>query len=101
MNRLDFYNVTTVEAVPELDYLYNNLTKFTLNYPVGYYVVKTDDLMRPDLISYKSYKSVKYWWLIMMVNGIHDIFEDLKVGLTLQIPNILDIYSFYKKYSVK
>jgi hypothetical protein len=101
MNRLLFYNIVTNNGVEELDYLYNNLTKFKMSYPAGYYMVKEDDLMRPDLISYKVYGTVKYWWLIMMVNGIGDIFSDLEVGLTLQIPNILDIFTFYKKWSLR
>lgn len=101
MNRLNFYNTVVVDNVSELDYLHNNLTKFTMDYPINYYVVKESDLMRPDLISYKNYNTVSYWWLIMMVNGIGEIFADLKAGTILQLPNILDIYSFYKKYSLK
>ena len=101
MNRLKFYTVNTISGTQELDYLYNTLTKFTMSYPVGYYIVRDDDLMRPDLISYKVYGTVTYWWLIMMVNGIGDIFTDLETGLTLQIPNVLDIFDFYKKWSIR
>jgi len=36
-----------------------------------------------------------------MVNGIGDIFTDLEVGLTLQIPNVLDIFNFKKKWALK
>ena len=101
MNRLNFYSISTTGDERELDFLYNNLTKFKMNYPAGYYLVHEDDLMRPDLISYKLYGTVKYWWLVMMVNGIGDIFTELKVGLTLQIPNVLDIFGFYKKYNMR
>jgi len=72
-----------------------------MNYPVSYYQVRQDDFMRPDLISYKVYQTVKFWWLIMTVNNINNPFTDLTVGLTLQIPNLLDVYTFYKKYSVR
>ena len=101
MNRLDFYTTVVNNDIEEVDYLYNNLTKFKMIYPVGYYVVHENDLMRPDMISYKVYGTVVYWWLIMMVNGIGDIFTDLEVGLTLQIPNVLDIFNFKKKWALK
>ena len=101
MNRLNFYQVETIEGVPELDYLSNNLSKFSMIYPISYYVVHQDDLLRPDLISYKIYGTVKFWWLIMFINNIENIFSDLELGLTLQIPNVLDIYSFYRKWSVR
>jgi len=101
MDRTKFYFTNTIDDVEELDYLYNNLTKFEMDYPAGYYVVRQDDLMRPDMISYKLYGSVSFWWLIMMVNGIQDIFTDLEVGLTLVIPNILDMYTFKKKWTAR
>lgn len=101
MDRTKFYTIETVDGVPELDYLHNNLTKFNTSYQVGYYVVREEDLVRPDMISYKLYGTVKYWWLLMMYNGILNIWGDLEVGLTLKVPNILDIWSFYKKNSVR
>jgi len=101
MDRTKFYDVNTIEEITELDHLYNNLTKFKMVYPAGYYVVRQSDLIRPDLISYKSYGTVNFWWLLMMVNGIENIFTDLEVGLTLIIPNILDIYTFKKKWTMR
>lgn len=40
---------------------------------------------RPDLISYSVYGTVDYWWLLMMVNGIEDIWNDLVPGLVLAV----------------
>lgn len=101
MDRTAFYSITNVGAGSEYDHLYNNLSKFTMTYPLLYYRVKEEDIMRLDLVSYKVYKTVDYWWLIGVVNQIEDPFNDVQVGDLLKIPNILDIYSFYKKYSLR
>lgn len=40
---------------------------------------------RPDLVSYKAYGTVDFWWKIMEVNNVKDIYE-FKSGLNLIIP---------------
>jgi len=101
MNRTNFYNIVRNDEIDEYDYLHNNLTKFTMNYPVSYYRIETQDLQRPDLISYKIYGSITYWWLLMMVNGIENPLKDMEVGQLLQIPNVLDMYEFQKKWALR
>jgi len=101
MIRTNFYNIQRNDDIDEYDYLYNNLTKFKMNYSVSYYRVEQGDLMRPDLISYKIYGTIVYWWLIMMINGIQNPLKDMEVGTLLQIPDILDIYDFQKKWSIR
>lgn len=101
MDRTSFYNIVRNDEIDEYDYLYNNLTKFKMNYSVSYYRVETSDLMRPDLISYKIYGTITYWWLLMMINEIQNPLKDLEVGMLLQVPNILDIYEFQKKWSLR
>ena len=101
MNRTNFFEEVTVYDFPEYDHLNNSLSRFVMNYPVQYYRVAEDDLQRPDLISYKAYQTVKYWWLICYANGVLDPFTDLEVVKLMTIPNILDIYEFYKKNSVR
>jgi hypothetical protein len=98
MERTDFFNKTIIDGAEEYDHLYNNLSKFTMSYPAQYYRVRSDDLLRPDLISYKAYGTVKYWWIICYINSIHNIFEDIAVGDLLKIPSTIDIYTFYKRY---
>ena len=36
-----------------------------------------------------------------LTNGIEDLFHDMEVGQLLTIPNKLDIYNFYKQYSLR
>lgn len=41
---------------------------------------------RPDLVSQMAYGTCDFWWKIMEVNGIKDIF-DFKTGINLRIPD--------------
>lgn len=41
---------------------------------------------RPDLVSQMAYGTCDFWWKIMEVNGIKDIF-DFKSGLNIRIPD--------------
>jgi hypothetical protein len=51
-----------------------------------FYIVEPGDLARPDLIAYKMYGSVGYYWAILWLNGVLDPFETLYVGMMLRIP---------------
>ena len=72
-----------------------------MNYEASYYRVDAVDYMRPDLVSYKSYGTVDYWWVILLVNNIDDAFHEIEVGSLLIIPNVLDIYDFSKNYKIR
>ena len=52
------------------------------------YTVVSGDVDRPDLISYKHYNDVNYYWAILLVNGISNPFEQLLVGSVLKIPTL-------------
>jgi len=93
--------LTEVDSIKELDFLYNSFVGWRENYPVGYYRVTSEDILRPDLISYKNYGTVAYWWLILFVNEIQDPFTDLEVGKVLRIPSTLDIYDFFRGYRLR
>jgi hypothetical protein len=41
---------------------------------------------RPDLVSQQAYGTVDFWWKILEVNKIKDIY-DFKAGKTIRIPN--------------
>jgi len=101
MNRVNFYNIAMVDGVNELDFMYNSLSEFTMEYPPMYYRIHGADLMRPFLISDRHYGTVNFWWIIMLVNGITNPLVDMEVGQILKIPNKLDIYAFQKKFRVR
>lgn len=101
MNRTNFYHILTVNDIQELDFLWNSLSNFLMEYPSGYYRVEAIDLLRPDLISYKVYGTVEFWWIILLVNSIENPFVDLVEGMILEIPNKLDIYGFQKTFRLR
>jgi len=86
------YNSTT--GAYELDFLTSNLNDYKLQYQPMYYRIISPDFMRPDLISYKVYGTVDYWWVICLFNQIQNPFEELEMGTLLQMPNTVDIYNF-------
>jgi len=100
MDRTEFYHRMSVDSTPELDLLWNTLSEFPMKYTPSYYRVVASDLLRPDLISYKVYGTVGFWWIILLVNDIDNPFTDLEEGMILEIPNKLDIYEFRKKFKV-
>ena len=101
MDRTTFYNIESVDNVNELDFLHNALSEFVTAYPVTYYRVLGADIMRPDLISFRFYGTVNFWWIVMLVNGIANPFEGIQVGEILKIPSKLDIYAFQKKFRIR
>ncbi len=96
MDRSQFYHTVVVDDVSELDLMWNSLSKFVMNYNPLYYRVTSADLMRPDIISYRCYGVVDFWWIILLVNDIENAFTDLYEGQILKIPHRLDIYDFQK-----
>lgn len=101
MNRTTFYHSVTVGGVKELDFLWNSLSNFRMDYEPSYYRTTAIDVMRPDLISYRVYGVVDYWWIICLVNQIDCPLTDIVEGLVLKIPNKLDIYNFQRKFRVR
>ena len=56
-------------------------------------IITIDDNLenKADLISYKYYGAVNYWWLICEVNNITDPLTELTRGKQLAIPSLSDI----------
>ena len=53
-------------------------------------VIPPGEEFRPDLTSFRAYGTVDFWWQIMQVNKIYDIF-DYKAGKNIRIPSPLNI----------
>lgn len=50
--------------------------------------VTSEDILRPDLISYKAYGQPDLWWAILEYNNIQDPLFELKESQILKIPDI-------------
>ena len=53
-----------------------------------YHQLKAGEEGRWDLISYKYYKSVNYWWLICIANDISDPFDAPLAGTIIRVPSL-------------
>ena len=93
-NRSKFFKSETVSNTKESDLLTNTINDTLFKRESSFYTVVETDLLRPDLISYKVYSKVVYWWIIMKVNNIEDPFNDLEAGTSLVIPNVLDVEEY-------
>ena len=94
-NRTNFYRQNLVDNVVENDLAFNGYDDYSFKRPRTYYTVKQEDLYRPDLISLKALGSIDYWWIIMKINSIDDVYNDMFLGKSLQIPSIADCEAFY------
>jgi len=61
-------------------------------------VVRKKDLCRPDLLSYRAYGTMNYWWFLMWYNGICDIWNDLQENQVLKFPSLQAVRDFLKQY---
>jgi hypothetical protein len=53
-----------------------------------------------DLIAYKYYKTVSLWWVVALVNGFNNPFEDLNPGDNLKILKPEYLYQLLKEISI-
>ena len=96
-SRSNFVNKNDIDGNIENDLPFNSFNNFKFKRPRIYYTVKQEDILRPDLISLKFYGTMSYWWIILKVNNIEDVFNDMEEGDVLQLPDPSDIDDFYMK----
>jgi hypothetical protein len=94
-NRTNFMEQNLIDDVIENDLARTHFGDFSFKKPRIFYTVTEEDLYRPDIISLKNLGKQDYWWIIMKVNNIDDIYNDMFLGQSLQIPSIEDIEDFY------
>jgi hypothetical protein len=103
MDRLQFFNKIVADVgdgnmKPELDFLDHSLDDFRITRSPLYYRVVQGDMQVPDNIAWKVYQDERLWWVICLVNNINCCADDITVGDLLVIPDMLDIYDFFRRY---
>ena len=79
-SRTKYFKKNTVNGIQEPDLLSNSLANFNFTRQRKFYTINGNDLQRPELISYRIYGKMNYWWVILKVNGIEDIWHDFEIG---------------------
>lgn len=103
MDRTRFYKLVTNAGIDELDFLYNSLSYIDkhLEYPIQTYRISVTDMMRPDLISWRAYGTVSFWWVILAFNDIENPLVELEPGMLIDMPHKMDIYNFQRRYRLR
>lgn len=57
------------------NYDFTSNSDFLINYTVA-------DGETPESVSYKYYGTTEYWWIVMMINNIKDVFYDWPMMIT-------------------
>lgn len=91
--------VESEEGYLEYDFLLNNWDLMEITRPVSFSRITHNDIQRPDIISYRIYGTIKYWWILCKINNIGDLWNDIKVGDIIAVPSVSDINEFYDKVS--
>lgn len=94
-NRLDLFNVVTVNLNQEFDYLSAYLETYVATVQQTQYTVGQHEIGRLDNISNTIYGTPYFWDLLARVNNIIDQENDMTVGMQLAIPTLSDYYNFY------
>ena len=81
-NGIEIYNPTSVKW-----------TKFEFKQGFKTHILSQVDILKPYMISYAYFGTVDYDDLLLLINGIDDIFE-LTPGVEIKIPYIQDIQDF-------
>ena len=89
--------IETDVGVLEFDFLLNNWDLMEIKGPISFDTIQYGDIQRPDILSYRIYGSVNYWWVLCKINHIDDIWNDMEVGGEIIVPSVSDINTFYSK----
>ena len=103
-SRSRYLPCNTINSVYECDLPYSGFHEYEFKKPFSFYTIKETDIQRPDLLSYKLFGRPNYWWVLMKLNAIEDIWNDLYVGLVISVPDDDDIQNliiFMQEYKKK
>jgi hypothetical protein len=72
----------------------NDLRFFKPKQKMYRHTLQPNEVARPDLLSRTFYSTQNYWWFILKLNRIDDIWNEMYVGMEILIPNEGDILNF-------
>ena len=94
-DRSNFLVTQIVDDIDEKDLVTNTFEYITFKNQMIFYTIVSEDIGSPDLISMKVYGRQDFWWIIMKVNNIEDVYNDYVEGQVLRIPAREDIERYY------
>lgn len=95
----NFYTNNVVDGINEYNLSSINIKDFKFT-SFDYIMVKREEEYRPDLVCYRIYGTIEYWWILLEINDISNIWEDFLEYRVLKYPPISDmqkLVEFLKK----
>lgn len=103
--RLSWYGVAKGQASSEIDFnspaVISTLSNLEFLSRLNKHSIALDEAFRPDMTSLKLYKSSKYFWVLMQVNGITDPWQQWYATRKIIYPNLGDIASALNRIKVE
>lgn len=103
-NFMDPVSYTSGKGTASIEKQLVNFYDSKLSFLNGGYNCTIYTLTRPNFlpnISYKFYGTTSLWWVIARFNGIIFPLKEIKVGVTLNIPELTDISKALNKAQTK
>lgn len=95
-----FFNKEIFDGQPSFDILDGRiLSEFIALKEEGLFYI-TDELLSPDLISYRLYGDERYWWLLMLYNNLVEV-DEIYPGMEFRFPSRRDIDTMYSNLGSK
>lgn len=101
LNRAKYYKDLTFGTNIEKDLLTQKFNSFKWSDSFIEYRLNDTDVLRPELMAYKFYNNIHYWWVILKLNNIDDVWNDLHVNTLIKIPSINDVERLFKHLKIK
>jgi len=93
-NRMNFMPTVSAGDYLEKDMILSNWDLFEIKRPIRFNSIKRQDIQRPDLLSIRIYSRMSYWWILLKVNNIDDVWNDIEIGQDIIVPDPDDITDF-------
>lgn len=90
-SRSRYFPTNNIDGTIENDLAFSGFAGFIFNDPFTFYTLTDYDVQRPDLISSKLYNRQNFWWILMKINNVCDIWNDLQPGTVFSVPSEDDI----------
>lgn len=92
--RSNFFNQNTIDGNIENDLAFTRFDEFDFKRKRIFFTITDKYVSRPDLIALDMLGKIDYWWVILKLNNIDDVYNDMTLGKVIQIPSLSDVEEF-------
>lgn len=86
----NFYTTNVVDGANEYNLSSININDFKFT-GFDYTVVMKSEEYRPDLLCYRIYGTIEYWWILLEINGISNIWDEIVENVIIKYPPVSDM----------